>query len=37
VNEADAGYYLKLTANEDGSFVIYNPRNKYSKAYPALH
>ena len=37
VNEADMGFYLKLTAHEDGSFEIYNPRNKYSKAYPPLH
>lgn len=35
VNEADTGYYLKITANEDGSFEIYNPRNKFSKQYPA--
>jgi beta-lactamase superfamily II metal-dependent hydrolase len=35
VNEADTGFYLKLTANEDGSFEIYNPRNKFSKQYPA--
>jgi hypothetical protein len=35
VNEADTGYYLKVTAQEDGSFEIYNPRNKFSKAYPA--
>jgi beta-lactamase superfamily II metal-dependent hydrolase len=36
VNEADTGYYLKVTAREDGSFDIYNPRNKFSKEYPAL-
>ena len=35
VTEADTGFYLKLTANEDGSFDIYNPRNKFSKEYPA--
>lgn len=35
VNEADTGFYLKLTAHEDGSFEIYNPRNKFSKQYPA--
>lgn len=35
VNEADTGYYLKITANEDGSFEVYNPRNKFSKQYPA--
>lgn len=31
----DAGMYLKVSASEDGSFTVYNPRNKYSKAYPA--
>jgi beta-lactamase superfamily II metal-dependent hydrolase len=34
--DTDAGYYLKLTANEDGSFQVFNPRNKYSKEYAAL-
>jgi len=37
VEDTDTGYYLKLTAHEDGSFQIFNPRNKYSKEYPALH
>jgi len=37
VTEADTGYYLKVTAHEDGSFEVYNPRNKFSKTYPALH
>ncbi|HEY1213127.1 MAG TPA: MBL fold metallo-hydrolase [Bryobacteraceae bacterium] len=31
----DTGYYLKLTANQDGSFSIYNARNKVTKEYPA--
>jgi competence protein ComEC len=35
VNEADTGYYLKITAHEDGSFEVFNPRNKFSKSYPA--
>lgn len=35
VTEADTGYYLKVTAHEDGSFEIYNPRNKLLKNYPA--
>jgi hypothetical protein len=35
VNEADTGYYLKVTAHEDGSFEVFNPRNKFSKNYPA--
>jgi competence protein ComEC len=37
VNETDTGNYLKVTANEDGSFDVYNPRNKYSKEYPVIH
>lgn len=36
VTEADTGYYLKVTAHEDGSFEIYNPRDKFSKQYPAI-
>jgi beta-lactamase superfamily II metal-dependent hydrolase len=35
VTEADTGYYLRVTANSDGSFEVYNPRNKFSKQYPA--
>jgi len=35
VTEADTGYYLKVTAHQDGSFEVFNPRNKYSKFYPA--
>jgi competence protein ComEC len=35
VNEADTGYYLKVTAHRDGSFEVFNPRNKFSKSYPA--
>ncbi len=35
VMDTDTGFYLKLTANEDGSFAIYNPRNKVTKDYPA--
>jgi competence protein ComEC len=35
VNEADTGYYLKVTARQDGSFEVFNPRNKFSKSYPA--
>ncbi len=33
--EADTGHYLKITAHEDGSFEVYNPRNKFSKQYAA--
>ena len=35
VDEADSGFYLKLTAHEDGSFEVYNPRNKRTQSYPA--
>jgi len=35
IDEADAGFYLKLTAHEDGSFEVYNPRNKFSRTYAA--
>jgi competence protein ComEC len=35
VDEADTGYYLKLTAYEDGSFEVYNARNKQEKKYAA--
>jgi competence protein ComEC len=37
VEETDSGFYLKLTAHEDGSFELYNPRNKFQKSYPAIH
>jgi len=36
VTEADTGFYLKLTAHEDGGFEIFNPRNKYEKSYATL-
>lgn len=35
VNEGDTGFYLKVEAKEDGSFEVYNPRNKLTKQYPA--
>jgi len=35
VDETDTGFYLKLTAHEDGSFDVFNPRNKFSRSYPA--
>jgi beta-lactamase superfamily II metal-dependent hydrolase len=34
-DEKDAGHYLKLTVHEDGSFDIYNSRNKFSHSYSA--
>lgn len=34
LEERCQGLYLKVTAEENGSFVVFNPRNKYSKAYP---
>lgn len=36
ITEADTGNYLKVTANENGSFAVYNPRNKFTKQYPAI-
>jgi competence protein ComEC len=36
VDEADTGLYLKLTAHPDGSFEVFNARNKYEKTYQPL-
>ncbi len=36
VDEADTGFYLKLTAHEDGTYEIFNPRNKYEKSYQSF-
>ena len=33
IDTADEGHYLQLTAEQDGSFKVYNSRNKYSKSY----
>jgi competence protein ComEC len=33
VDAADDGHYLQLTATPDGSFTVYNSRNKYTKNY----
>jgi competence protein ComEC len=33
VEEADTGYFLKITAMPDGTFDVYNARNKFSKQY----
>lgn len=33
VDEHCGGKYLKVSAQPDGSFTVFNPRNKYSKAY----
>ena len=35
LEEGDDGHYLKVSAAEDGSFTVFNTRNKYSKAYAA--
>lgn len=35
LDDADSGHYIKLTANENGSFEIYNSRNKFKKDYAA--
>ncbi len=33
IDLGDDGYYLKLTAESDGAFTVYNARNKYTKTY----
>ena len=33
IEEHCEGLYLKVTAEENGEFTVYNPRNKYSKTY----
>jgi hypothetical protein len=35
IDDDDTGSYLKLTAHEDGSFEVYNSRNKFSRKYGA--
>jgi competence protein ComEC len=35
VGDENRGYYLRVTASEDGSFEVYNARNKYSQKYEA--
>jgi len=35
VDEPCEGKYLRLTAEPDGAFTIFNSRNKYTKTYPA--
>lgn len=35
IDEPCEGKYLKLTAEPNGSFTVYNSRNKYTKSYPA--
>jgi competence protein ComEC len=34
VDEQCQGNYLKVTAESNGEFTVFNPRNKYSKTYP---
>ncbi len=34
VDEPCEGKFLKLSAEPDGSFVLYNSRNRYTKSYP---
>lgn len=31
--QGDAGKYLKLSAQQDGSFTVYNSRNKFERSY----
>ncbi|HEX7363033.1 MAG TPA: MBL fold metallo-hydrolase [Bryobacteraceae bacterium] len=35
ISDRDTGHYLRITAQPDGSFEVYNPRNKFLKKYPA--
>jgi len=35
VDEQCQGVYLKVSASADGSFTVFNPRNKYMKTYAA--
>jgi competence protein ComEC len=35
VDEQCQGVYLKVSASADGSFTVFNPRNKYVKTYAA--
>ena len=35
IDEPCEGKFLKLTAEPNGSFTVYNSRNKYAKSYPA--
>jgi competence protein ComEC len=35
IDEKCEGKYLKVTAHEDGSFTVYNSRNKFTKTYAA--
>ncbi len=35
IADPDAGYWLKLTAARDGSFMIANARNRFKRSYPA--
>ncbi len=35
VDEHCEGDYLKLTAQADGSFTVWNSRNKFQKVYKA--
>jgi competence protein ComEC len=34
VTEADTGFWVEITANQDGSFEVLNERNKFTKQYP---
>ncbi len=35
VDEPCEGKFLKVTAESNGTFTVFNPRNKYTKSYPA--
>jgi competence protein ComEC len=32
--QGDEGKYMRLSAQQDGSFTVYNSRNKFEKSYP---
>ena len=35
IDEADTGHYIKVMAHQDGSFEVYNSRNKKIQNYAA--
>jgi hypothetical protein len=35
LDEPCEGKWIRVTAEKDGSFQIYNSRNKFEKSYPA--
>jgi hypothetical protein len=35
--DGTTGFWIRLTANEDGSFSVVNGRTGYTKVYPAIN